>query len=113
MKQKGLSNTAIAEICGVKRCTIDRWAKRLNISKYMKMDRNSDLYREWRNKVFARDGFRCVECGSRHGLQAHHIKPWATHPKDRFLVSNGRTLCGEHHSLIHPWMRQLYEAKSR
>ena len=113
MKQKGLSNQGIADICGVARCTIDRWAIRLNIRKYIQMDRNSDIYREWRNKVFGRDGFRCVKCGTRSGIQAHHKKPWSTDPKMRFLVSNGETLCEGCHSNIHPWMKTLYEARTR
>jgi transposase len=111
MKRKGLSNTKIAEICGVARCTIDKWVKRLDIPKYLAMDRDSDRYREWREKVLSRDGFRCKKCGSRRDLQAHHIETWENAPKKRFLVGNGITLCLECHSKIHPWMRKIYEAR--
>lgn len=113
MKQKGLTNQFIADVCSVALCTINRWSKRLEIPKYLKMDRNSDAYRAWRNRVFNRDNFRCVKCGNRGNIQAHHPKPWATHPKERLALSNGITLCEYCHSRIHPWMRQLYEAKSR
>lgn len=32
----------------------------------------SEFWREQRWKCFERDGFRCVGCGARGGLQAHH-----------------------------------------
>lgn len=113
MKKKGLSNRDIADLCSIALCTVNRWVIRLNVRKYLKMDRDSDRYRDWRNKVLGRDGFRCVQCGARNRLQAHHIIPWAVDPKKRFLISNGKTLCEGCHSRIHPWMRQLYYAKAK
>lgn len=51
-------------------------------------------YREWRKQVFVRDNYTCQCCG-KHGVPFHadHIKPWRTHPEERYNVSNGRTLC--------------------
>ena len=51
-------------------------------------------YREWRKQVFSRDNYTCQCCG-KHGVPFHadHIKPWRTHPEERYNVSNGRTLC--------------------
>lgn len=57
--------------------------------------------RAWRQAVFARDGFRCVRCGDRGRLHAHHIKHWADFPAHRFDVSNGETLCVACHGKEH------------
>lgn len=60
--------------------------------------RRSGEYKEWRRKVFERDGFQCQECGQQGGyLHADHIKPFAFHPELRFDISNGRTLCKQCH----------------
>lgn len=49
--------------------------------------------------VKARDGGRCVECGSAQGVVAHHVVPLmegGTHE-----LANGATLCAEHHKAKH------------
>ena len=56
--------------------------------------RNSSYYKEWRRAVFERDDYTCQFCGLRGvWLQADHIKSFALFPKDRFEITNGRTLC--------------------
>ena len=56
--------------------------------------RKSPMYRRWRESVFKRDEYTCVECGKVGGrIQADHIKPFSTHKALRFSISNGRTLC--------------------
>lgn len=57
-------------------------------------------YKKWRLRVFERDNFTCVNCGKVGGyLEAHHIKSYTKHPKLRFVVSNGVTLCRNCHIL--------------
>lgn len=56
-------------------------------------------------QVLARDGYKCARCGGAwrkgNGLHAHHIKPWAGHPGDRFSIDNIITLCRKCHSWVH------------
>lgn len=55
-------------------------------------------YKDWRKRVFTRDGFKCMECGiDTHNLFAHHIFPKRTNPELVFDVGNGITLCKKHH----------------
>ena len=51
------------------------------------------LYKNWRTKVYKRDGYKCQVCGSRKRTEAHHIKTWSRFPQLRFDINNGVTLC--------------------
>ncbi len=55
--------------------------------------------------VYARDKYRCVNCGNKctgpKTLHAHHIKPWAGNIKLRFDMSNMVTLCHKCHRWVH------------
>jgi len=66
-------------------------------------DRRTPKYKRWRLAVFTRDNFVCQKCGSKRGrnLRAHHKKRFSTHPRIRFVVSNGITLCHPCHELEH------------
>lgn len=56
--------------------------------------RHSLEYKFWRESVFERDDYTCIECGDRGVyLNADHIKPFAYFPELRFSIENGRTLC--------------------
>jgi 5-methylcytosine-specific restriction endonuclease McrA len=76
--------------------------------------RQSAAYRTWRDAVFARDGYVCVQCGDRNYegrgqtviLQADHIKPFALYPGLRLDVNNGRTLCVPCHRATGTFGRQ-------
>ncbi len=63
--------------------------------------RDSGKLANWRKKVYQRDGYTCVKCGTVGYLNAHHIKPYAEYPEYRFEVSNGITLCVECHAKEH------------
>ena len=68
--------------------------------------RKSFEYKEWRTAVFERDNYTCQECKDRSGngktvyLEAHHIKSFKNHPKLRFDIENGQTLCKKCHKII-------------
>lgn len=64
--------------------------------------RSSADYKNWRTSVFEKDNYTCQRCNKKGGqLEAHHIKPWASFPKERFDVENGITLCKKCHKKIH------------
>ena len=69
--------------------------------------RKSCDYVKWRDKVFKRDKYACQKCGAKCGggvvveLHAHHIRGFAQHPKLRFEVNNGTTLCVDCHHREH------------
>lgn len=57
---------------------------------------NTMEYKNWRFAVMARDGFKCVWCGSQKELEADHIEPWKV-VELRYTIANGRTLCHDCH----------------
>ena len=66
-----------------------------------KLDRRSKQYREWRQAVLGRDNKKCIKCGSKSKLEAHHIKEFCKYKELRFAVDNGITLCNECHKKLH------------
>lgn|SRR3990167_622865 len=55
--------------------------------------RGTGALKIWRQRVLKRDGYKCVNCGSKENLHADHIAPFALYPELRTSVDNGRTLC--------------------
>lgn len=62
-------------------------------------DRRCPAYKEWRKRVFERDGFSCAlrgeDCSGK--IVAHHIIRWSDSKEKRFDLNNGITLCRFHH----------------
>lgn len=59
-------------------------------------------YREWRRKVFERDGYSCKRCGCQETtLHAHHLDGYHWCKERRYDVENGVTLCGVCHRHFH------------
>lgn len=55
-------------------------------------------YKNWRQSVFRRDGFICVDCRKRGGnLEAHHIFRKSIFPHLALIKENGVTLCENCH----------------
>jgi hypothetical protein len=73
------------------------WNWKGGITPHNQKIRQSIKYREWRIKVFQRDGYTCQHCGSKGKLEAHHIKEFSKYPELRIKVSNGLTLCKKCH----------------
>ena len=55
----------------------------------------------WTKSVRKILGEYCSICGSKDGLNSHHIFPKAIHPKLSLNVNNGIPLCKEHHQEVH------------
>jgi hypothetical protein len=64
--------------------------------------RKSNDYLKWRKAVLERDNYKCQYDGCDKDTNiAHHVKPYIHFPELRLDISNGLTICEEHHKLIH------------
>jgi 5-methylcytosine-specific restriction endonuclease McrA/endogenous inhibitor of DNA gyrase (YacG/DUF329 family) len=61
----------------------------------------------WSKKVRKRDGYKCVRCGDKRRLHAHHILSFSKHPDLAYDVANGETLCVNCHAKEHPEIANL------
>ena len=84
----------------------------------LKILRNGANFKQWRFSVFEKDNWTCQKCGRRDGseIHPHHIKSFSDHPKRRFDVNNGITLCKtchikEHHRFFGKRTRTLTELR--
>lgn len=55
----------------------------------------------WSKVVKKRDGYKCVDCGSKENLHAHHVLEKSKYPEFSLLPMNGLTECKECHWNIH------------
>jgi hypothetical protein len=77
---------------------------------------NSAAYKEWRLKVYKRDGYRCKMpgCNSKsRDIAAHHVYPKKQYSNKQFEVSNGITLCRPCHELTYGKENQFIDALVR
>lgn len=72
--------------------------KRYNNSRPEARDK---IYIEWRQKIYKRDKRKCVACGSRNKICAHHLDGWSWFILGRYSVHNGVTLCKKCHDKFH------------
>lgn len=72
-------------------------------------DRRSPAYANCRKQVRLRDNFTCKianpDCSGR--IEAHHILSWSDHPKLRYQINNGITLCHAHHPRVRAEEKRL------
>ena len=55
---------------------------------------------DWAEKVIHRDN-KCVICGSKHNLEAHHVFKVNQYDDAYLDLNNGITLCNDCHALYH------------
>ncbi len=80
-----------------------KFLRRTRIIGLNQRDYKNPRYVKWRKDVYTRDGHKCrwPGCKSKsRKINAHHIKKWASFPLLRFIISNGITLCWDHHDFI-------------
>ncbi len=77
----------ICERRGVSRCDLHGRREPFGGSK----KRYSPMPAKIRRQILARDGYRCVVCGSQERLEADHVVPVSR--GGPHTVANGRTLC--------------------
>jgi len=65
-----------------------------------KKQKLKELRRSFREQVFERDNNQCRLCNCKENLDAHHITNRNHLPMYGYVVSNGITLCPEHHLSI-------------
>ena len=59
----------------------------------------AEVYKELRNQVLARDGWRCQSCGSTRNLQVHHLRARSKLGDD--VLQNLISLCAGCHARQH------------
>lgn len=103
-KKKVFSTETRKKISDAKRGAHHHWWKggvtKKNYTE-RKVFMNTYEYKQWREAVYKRDNWTCVECAVRgQNLEADHIKPYALFPELRLEVGNGRTLCKKCHRRV-------------
>ncbi len=62
----------------------------------------SNEYHRWRRACHVRDNWTCQKCNKRSGeLNVHHVENFSSNKDRRYDVTNGITLCKEHHDSFH------------
>ena len=74
-------------------------------------NRDSNDYKEQRKQVYERDKYKCIKCGSKEKINAHHILSQKYYPEKRYDIDNGITLCEECHIKIH--QKYGYDSKEK
>jgi 5-methylcytosine-specific restriction endonuclease McrA len=73
--------------------------------------RNLRKYKEWRDEIFKRDDYTCLECFKKGVyIEAHHIKKFSEYPELRLDIGNGITLCKSCHNNTKT-REELFETK--
>lgn len=58
----------------------------------------SQRWKALRLQALRRDGWRCVQCGSRHRLEVDHIRAVRHAPEQAFDLGNLQVLCASCHA---------------
>lgn len=82
------------------------WKTGKTASTFSTWAKNQAAWGEWQEKVFARDGYKCMISGKTENLQAHHIMQKSLNPEKVFDVENGITLAFEVHQKLHELVRK-------
>lgn len=70
----------------------------MGIKRYSRHITRGPRWKALRMQALTRDGWQCVQCGKRLGLEIDHIKPVRHRPDLAYDLNNLQTLCGACHS---------------
>ena len=76
----------------------------MSITKRPRLSLDLNSFQLLRRSILQRDGWRCQTCGSRRGLEVHHITPRSKLGPD--AEENLITLCWQCHRRIHSKSRE-------
>lgn len=80
--------------CGNKKCKPKGiYSPKYNPSSKFLYSRSGQKHREWTKNIFIRDNYKCIICGSKNNIQAHHLNGWNWDSINHFNINNGVTLC--------------------
>lgn len=63
-------------------------------------------YQEWRRCVLKKGNYKCLNCGDKKNLNAHHVLSWLKHKDLRYDVNNGIVLCKSCHIKLHSYEKR-------
>ncbi len=72
--------------------------KRSDYAAHSKKVTRGQRWKALRMQALDRDGWQCVSCGERRGLECDHIEPVKTHPELAYTLANLQMLCGRCHA---------------
>jgi 5-methylcytosine-specific restriction endonuclease McrA len=81
--------------------SLKKWKNDLKKKNY-KLFLKSKYWKEVRLVVYKRDNYKCVYCGSKEKIQAHHLT-YKNHYKEHKNLQDLITLCEKCHKSEHEW----------
>jgi len=63
--------------------------------------RSQKRFKEWKETLLSRAGYKCEKCGSPKDLHVHHIWPINLYPEKILDLDNGVVLCSHCHRRFH------------
>lgn len=134
---KKISGHTPESMAKFKQTCLNRDIKR--ITPLRRLIQSNEEYYKWRSSVFARDNYKCCNCGNNKDIHAHHIKHFSILFKEFLLINshldiknnkdelfrlainyepfweinNGKTLCAECHQKEHPKLNIIKNIKNK
>lgn len=93
--------------------------KKRPIRDLMFNQKNQDIIKGYKEKIYERQGGRCLECGQHieyRDMELHHVLPYARYPELKTSIRNCVLLCHRCHKEVHcnPWKNiQMMQAKAK
>jgi len=78
-----------------------RYLKKLGDKFNMNQYQIKTALMSWSKTIRKRDNDKCIICGSKEGLNAHHTLYKRYYPELSLNINNGVTLCKIHHNEVH------------